>query len=356
MSNVYLKRVKALQKSMKVSVVWIENPIDIFYLSGLQVSCGLILVDRKTATLFVDGRYSEAAKKASAMTVKKRSEEVILKHLTKHSIIGFDQDHLTYGAYSQLKKTFKKTFKPLPSLLGPLRSVKDAFEIKAMKKSANLLWKGFRYAVSNLKVGMAEKELMLDFEQYVKTHGASALSFDPIIAFGPNTAMPHYHTGKRKLKASDIVLFDAGVVVDGYCSDMTRTFFFGKPKPKLKRVLDVTRKAQAAALKACKAGKSLKDLDLAARAIMKEACLEEYFVHSLGHGIGLEVHEWPGISSLGKDKNAKLKAGMVITIEPGLYFPGLGGARWEDTIAITENGYQNFYPQRLDFCSKVSVE
>ena len=155
--------------------------------------------------------------------------------------------------------------------------------------------------------------------------------------------MPHYHTGETKLKRSDIVLFDAGVVVDGYCSDMTRTFFFGKPISDLVPILDTVKNAQAASCKASKSGVMLKDLDQIAREVMAKEGLEEYFVHSLGHGIGLEVHEPPRVASQGADKNLKLKSGMVITIEPGLYVPGLGGVRWEDTIAINRRGYQNFY-------------
>lgn len=341
MSNSYLKRLANLRQAIQNKVLWIENPIDVFYLAGVRLSAGTIIVNQKTATLFVDGRYTEAAKKCSAIPVASIDE--ITAHLPKTGDVYFDRDTVTYGRYLTLEKQYNKTFKPFSSFVMPLRMIKDTGEIKKMQKSAELLWKGFVYARSKLKSGMTEKQLMLIFESYVKKRGAEALSFDPIIAFGPNTAMPHYHTGDAELRKSDIVLFDAGVVVDGYCSDMTRTFFFGKPPADLVIILETVKKAQVAACKASKPGVALKDLDQIARGVMAEERLEEYFVHSLGHGIGLEVHEPPRLSSQGADKNLELKSGMVVTIEPGLYVPGLGGVRWEDTIAINRRGHQNFY-------------
>lgn len=354
MSNVYSKRVKALQKQLKGKALWIENPVDILYLTGMELSSGIVLVEKNAAHLFVDGRYLEAAGKSSQIDVASREKEIISSLLPKK--ICFDEDTISYGRYKDLKKSYGRKWAPLASPVSHLRMIKDASEIVAMRKSAKLLWDGLEFLVKKLNVGITEWEAMLLLEQYVKSKGAKGFSFDPIIAFGANTAMPHYHTGQTKLKRSDIVLIDIGVVVDGYCSDMTRTFFFGKPLPKLVPILQTTIAAQKAALKACSAGKKLKDLDLAARAVMRKAGLEDLFVHSLGHGIGLEVHEGPRLSSRGADKNMKLEPGMVVTVEPGLYVPDLGGARWEDTIAVTKTGYQNFYSQSLDFCSNICVK
>ncbi|HPE85561.1 MAG TPA: aminopeptidase P family protein, partial [Chlamydiales bacterium] len=303
---------------------------------------------------FVDGRYTEAAQKIAKVPIRDREVEVIKPLLPKN--ICFDQDTISYGRFLDLGKSYGNKFQPVSSPVSSLRLIKDPVEIKAMQKSARLLWKGFQYLVGALKAGMTEWEAMLTLERYVKSKGATGFSFEPIIAFGANTAMPHYHTGHAKLKSSDIVLIDIGVVVDGYCSDMTRTFFFKKSHSELVLILETTRQAHQAALKVCKPGVKLADLDLAARAVMKQAGLEDYFVHSLGHGIGLEVHEAPRLSSKGADKNLKLQPGMVVTIEPGLYVPNLGGARWEDTIAVTAKGCQNFYPQSMDFCSKISIK
>lgn len=171
------------------------------------------------------------------------------------------------------------------------------------------------------------------------------MSFDPIIAFGKNTALPHHHPGDTKCKENDIILCDLGVVLDDYMSDMTRVNFVGKSDPELLHLFEVNRAAQRNALSKCRPGALLKELDLAAREVMAKAGLEEYFIHSLGHGIGLEVHEYPRIKFDGLDCNLKLEPGMAITIEPGLYLPGKGGVRYEDTVIITQEGYMNLYPE-----------
>lgn len=155
--------------------------------------------------------------------------------------------------------------------------------------------------------------------------------------------MPHYRAGKAKLKKNDTALIDIGVVVNGYHSDMTRVLFFGKPDPLLKKMYPIVKEAQKAALSMCRPGIAVKELDLAARHVMNKYGVEQYFIHSLGHGIGLETHEAPRIKWNGEDKEMLLKPGMVITIEPGLYFPGKGGLRYEDTIIINEQGHENLY-------------
>jgi Xaa-Pro aminopeptidase len=212
-----------------------------------------------------------------------------------------------------------------------------------MKKSAALVWKGFEHIRRSLKVGVTEKELALSFEIFCRKQGAEKLSFDPIIAFGKNTAYPHYRAGDVKLKKDQLVLIDIGVVVDHYHSDMTRTVFFGNPDPRLVLLETVVKKAHAAALKLCKVGTKVGDLDKAARQVIEKAGLKELILHSLGHGIGLETHEFPRLKYKGEDQSTLLQEGMVITIEPGLYLPGVGGVRYEDTIVITSKGYTNFY-------------
>lgn len=335
----YLKRIKQLQKLLKGVRFLIEDPIDLLYLTGIELSSGQMIVTKQGAILYVDGRYTESAKNQSPIPVRPRAQQIP----AATSELGFDQNKTTYGRYLQLKKQCK--VKPMPSLVNDLRYIKDAQEIQAMRKSAKLLWKGYEWLCKELQVGVTEIELTHKFEAFVKQNGAERLSFDPIIAFGKNTSKPHYHSGKVKLKTGDLVLMDMGVVVNGYCSDMTRTFFYGKANQKFERILKTTKAAQTAALSCVKPGVLLSTLDQAARYVMKKEGLEKQFLHSLGHGIGLQVHEGPRIASKGEDANRILEEGMVITIEPGLYVPGLGGARIEDTIVVTSNGYENFYPE-----------
>jgi Xaa-Pro aminopeptidase len=170
------------------------------------------------------------------------------------------------------------------------------------------------------------------------------MAFEPIIAFGANSALPHHRASETKLKAGDVILIDIGVVLNNYRSDMTRVILPKKPSAFVKQIYTIVREAQQAALDLCKPGVPLKALDLATREVMRKADVETHFVHSLGHGVGLDIHEYPRIKFDGEDKEVILKPGMVITIEPGLYFPKQFGVRYEDTIAITKTGYENFYP------------
>lgn len=328
---------------MKVEGFIIENPTDLYYFTGLRFSRGRFLITERSGVLFVDGRYLEMAKKHSPFPVKpleeKTLEEVLKK--TKGKVFGFDHD-LSIRAHKLFKKSFLNANKKLKGFDFPtlrIRAIKDKKELELIKKSSKLLWKGFLHLRKKIKVGISELELSREFEFYVKKMGAEALSFEPIIAFGSNSALPHHHSSHRKLKMNEVVLFDIGVVLNGYASDMTRVIFFGKVSKKIEDLYQTVRKAHQDALKLCKAGVHIAKLDKAARKAMGKD--EKHFLHSLGHGIGLDVHEYPRISL--NEKKGKLEEGMVITIEPGLYLPNIGGIRYEDMIIITKTGYKNLF-------------
>ena len=346
------QRIKKLQKLLvraKVDACLIDDPLNLFYLTGLKLSAGELFVGKKECQLFVDGRYIQAAKEKSNIPVALSGEET-KKHFfqkAKYKTVAFDSSNTSYDRSQHLQALARKEkwiLKPLANPLREIRGFKDAHELECMRNSAQHLWKAFQHIKKLLKPGITEKELALEFKIFGLKHGAECVGFEPIIAFGENSAFPHYRSGSRKLKKNDLVLMDLGLVVAGYHSDMTRVILFGNVDSELKKIYQVVQRAQAAALKLCKPGTYLKDLDLAAREEMKKEQLESYFVHGLGHGVGLEIHEFPKIKKEGRDKDVRLKAGMVITIEPGIYLPGKGGVRWEDTIIITSNGYENLYP------------
>jgi Xaa-Pro aminopeptidase len=320
----------------------IENPTDLTYFSGLKLSRGRLLVGPKTATLFVDGRYKEIAKKGSPYPVKDLTENALKESLAKLKgtiKFGFDTS-LTVAGHRELKKAFvKRTFKGIDRPTLAVRMVKDRNELMLLQKSADLLWKGFQHIRKKLKVGVREGELALEFEFYVKKLGAEALSFNPVIAFGENSALPHHHSGPRKLKWGDVVLMDIGVVLNGYASDMTRTVFFGEVPKRIQEIYKLVRKAHQAALNVCRDGAPVALLDTVARERMGKE--EKHFIHALGHGIGLDVHESPRVSV--KSTKEILQEGMVITIEPGIYLPGIGGVRYEDMVVITKTGYRNLF-------------
>lgn len=357
----YKTRIKTLQQTLGYQgcdSLLVTNPIDILYLTGLELSSGKFLVDCKGGHLCVDGRYLELCKKHSPFPViltDPPSFESLLssKDFSHLNALGFDSEKTTYAQYESLQKMIKKIASKtrrleLIALESPLklqRAIKDCDELQSLREAATLGSKGFDFICQLLKEGISEKECAIELEIFWKKLGSRSLAFDPIIAFGPNSSMPHYRAGNEKLKKGDVVLIDIGVNLKHYHSDMTRTVFFGKPDDRLLFIHSIVQKAQQAALALCRPGITLGELDKAARTVINDLGYKEQFSHSLGHGIGLDIHEYPTIKNTSPLANTPLIQGMVITIEPGIYLPGIGGVRIEDTIAVTENSYENLTMQ-----------
>jgi Xaa-Pro aminopeptidase len=332
-------------KENQIKSLLLEKPVDIFYLTGLWFSKARLLC-REKMILIVDGRYIAAAQKNFHFgEVLLASGDVFKKLFEPLSEVSLDGSFTTLEILSFWEKQAPHiTWKPVADPLKTLRVVKDSSEIKALQKAADVTKKGYHQIVSLLKEGVSEGELALEFEFFCRKAGASRLSFDPIIAFGENSAYPHYRASNLvHLKNNQIVLIDIGAVVDDYAADMTRTVFFGKPDPELKLLQKLVIEAQHQAMKLVRPGVCLGTLDEAARNVFQRAEVEALFTHNLGHGVGLEIHEFPSLRFDGPDRNLILEEGMVFTIEPGLYQPGLGGIRWEDTIVVTKTGYESFY-------------
>jgi len=338
-------RIKKLIHSLVgVDGCLIEEPADLYYLTGLSLSVGKLFAAPSGACLFVDGRYYGKAKQEAPCPVA--LIESFKESLRKAKRIAFDSAFVTYNGFSALKSSFPHVeWVPVSSPVKNLRLCKDPGEIAALKKAARLTWEGYQRIVQILKEGITEAEAALEFEIFCRKKGASGFSFETIIAFGENSAYPHYRAGNARLHKNQIVLIDAGAVIDKYHGDMTRVFFFGEPDPRLSRFFHLVRRAQQKAVAHVRPGVKLGELDQIVREEFRKENVEELYTHSLGHGIGLETHEYPRIKADGEDKDLILKPGMVFTIEPGLYQPGLGGARYEDTVLVTEIGCENFYPQ-----------
>ena len=221
--------------------------------------------------------------------------------------------------------------------------IKTPEEIKIMKRAARATQKVFASALPFIRVGVTEREIADKMEELaLKIKGVSGLAFPTIIASGPNGAMPHAEVTDRVLESGDFVTVDFGVMVDGYASDMTRTFLLGTITHEQRKIYDSVKRSQAAGLKAAKAGIACADLDAVCRNIIERDGYGDYFIHTTGHGVGTEVHEDPRI---GKTSEAFLETGMVVTIEPGIYIEGFGGVRIEDTVVITEKGCENITSQ-----------
>lgn len=328
----------------------IENPVDLLYFTHLDLSAGKLCVFPKKAALFVDGRYFQVAKQRTGIEVHLEEKEGVKNFLSTQpgSTLWIDGQQTPYDVVIKWKTALQGSGREVlsnASLYKSMRLIKTEQEIEAMKRSAKLLWKGFEYLIKQLKEGVTEKDLCLRFEIFCLQEGGEGLAFSPIIAFGLHTAMPHYRPQDAALKKGDIVLIDIGVIVDHYRSDMTRVVFYKGIDPELERLYRINKAAHEAALRGCIPGRALGTLDRAARDVMAKEGVEHLFVHGLGHGIGLETHEYPRVKWDAEDKDLLLEPGMVFTIEPGLYLPGKGGVRYEDTICITETGYENFYPE-----------
>lgn len=319
----------------------IEQTLDLFYLTGLTLSKGRLLVQSGKATLFVDGRYFERAKKEAPCHVELWDK---LKQIHEKEV-GFDSAFVSYEAYLSLKNEWPHIhWLPKPNPIRNLRVIKEEKEIASLKKAAQLTWKGYRYVTELLKEGVTEENLALEFEFFCRKNGASGLSFSPIIAFGENSAYPHYRAGKSQLKKGQAVLIDVGAVVENYCGDMTRLVYFGHPDPKILQLEELVRNAKNKAILRIKPGVKIGELDQIVQDEFDKADVKQLYIHSLGHGIGLETHEFPRLRFDGVDKDVVLKPGMVFTVEPGLYQPGVGGVRLEDMVVVTQAGCENLFP------------
>lgn len=340
-----LERILALQKQLttwNVEAVCIESPIDLYYLTGLDLSKGRLFVSNKEVNLFVDGRYfTYASEKAPCKVHPLEKGDVSISQQ-----VGFDAAATTVLEYKALSKAFPQTnWIELPGLLRDFRAIKDLEEIQALKKAALLTYQGIEHMRNALRVGITEREVAWEFEQFVRMRGASHLAFDTIVAFGSHSALPHHRPSDKRLEKDQIVLFDAGAVVSQYAGDATRVYFFGNVDAKLIRIYGWVKEAHLAAKAAACVGRSTKEPDEAARAIFRREGVEDQYVHSLGHGVGLETHEFPYLKSRGSQEAPLLQKQMVFTIEPGLYFPHLGGVRLEDTGVLLSDGFESFYPE-----------
>jgi Xaa-Pro aminopeptidase len=362
-NRILANRLKGLQAELaihEVEALIIEDPIDLLYFTGLLLSVGQLLVAKDSALLLLDGRYKERGSQG-VYPVADLSTSMFEQFMRDHAIsrVGFDGMKMSVHRMQMLKSGDQKiSWVDIPLIAKKLRWVKDQEEIRRLQVSASLLWQGFLYIQQILCEGISEKEVAKKFAIFCLEKGAEGLAFEPIIAFGENSAMPHHRAGERRLQAGDVVLIDIGVIVHQYHSDMTRVLFFGEKDPLIAGWLDLVRQASNIALELCRPGTKIGELDKAVREFFRKEGVESYFVHSLGHGIGLEIHESPKVRYKGEDSDVVLAPGMAFTIEPGLYLPGKGGVRYEDTIVITQDGFLNLFPHDFtgkDFCGSVPL-
>ncbi|MDF1496390.1 M24 family metallopeptidase [Caproiciproducens sp. CPB-2] len=313
-----------------------------FYLSGLYSSSGYVLITQKQKYVIVDSRYYEEVRQNNRdaqvllMTGEKTCDLLINRILEEENIrtVGFEGDDLSYDRYRSLEKKLRASLVPVN--INPIRAVKDAQEIETIQKACAIADQAYAHILGFVRAGMREDEVANELVYFMKQNGAMKESFDTIAASGVRGSMPHAKAGARRIEAGDLVTLDFGAKVGQYCSDITRTFAVGKmPVPELRKIYETVRKAQQKGIEAVSAGARFCDADRAARSVIEEAGYGGYFGHNLGHSLGINDHEDPRLSPT---EEARMEAGMVVTVEPGIYVPGLGGVRIEDDVLVTENG------------------
>jgi Xaa-Pro aminopeptidase len=368
--SLFGKRVAALRKTLMglpqgdAITAWIIQPENRRYLSGfkagdsqLNESSGSLLIDQTRCVLVTDSRYAlEAGKEAPDFEIHTDAQGVVegfpalLVELgTAH--LGFEENHLTWGLHQQLTEKLAALstpvrLMPLNGVVEEMREVKDAQEIRVLEKSAEVISSILDEIILGLKPGLTEREVACQIEGLARECGAESVAFPPIVASGPHSALPHAVPTDRKLRSKEPILIDIGVRLDGYCSDITRTVFLGGVEKDFRKIYRTVREAQLAAIGEIRPGVESTHPDAVARQIISEAGFGECFGHGLGHGVGLATHERP---RLGPQKPVRLKKGMVVTVEPGIYVPGKGGVRLEEMVVIEDDGSRiltkncNFY-------------
>jgi Xaa-Pro aminopeptidase/Xaa-Pro dipeptidase len=324
----------------KVDSIIFFNMSNIRYFSGFTGSDGVLIINSGTAILLVDGRYTaQAALEVIDMQIIEYKDKIegITQTIKDYNLknIGFEADFITVEMYNKLTKCLpNEVFVPLADELRLIRARKDETEIALMKKAAEISSAAILSLIAQIKPGCTEKELALQLELNARKSGADQLAFEAIVAAGANSALPHARPTNKKIKKRDLIVIDFGVKCEGYCSDETCTIAFGELTAKQKNAYQTVRNAHDRAIAIVKANISASDVDICARDAFGEK-YRKYFAHGTGHGIGMEVHEPPRLASNSKDI---LEAQMMVTVEPGLYFPGLWGIRIEDTVLVKENG------------------
>lgn len=318
------------------------NPVNRRYLTGFTGSAGTAWISADRQIIMTDFRYIEQVKAESPDWELVRIENLneTLKTLIDENDIGkiaFEADNVTVQRLEQWKEKLEVEFIPVSGWVEELRSIKTEQEIENIRQAAKIGDQAFAELLPKIRSGVSEIEIALELEFLMRRAGASGMSFSPIIASGPQSALPHARPSERILMYGDFVVFDFGCIVNGYCSDMTRTIVIGEPEEQHLLIYDLVLKAQLESLAAVAPGRKGSEIDAIARDIITDAGYGEYFGHGLGHSLGLEIHESPRLS---KADHTVLQPGMVVTVEPGVYLPGFGGVRIEDLVVVREDGHE----------------
>ncbi len=342
MERVYPARVARLRQELaraRLDALLITHPPNLYYLSGFSGDAGALLVEPDRMTLFTDGRFTVQAREEvpDARLCISRSSALVAagESMPRREglRVGLEAARMSVAGSAALRKAAGKRIRwqPLEDTVEKLREVKDATELAVMRQAARLASEVFEEVLQLVKPGARELDLAAEVEYRLRRKGASGASFETIVASGVRAALPHACPTDKLLQKNELVVFDLGAILRHYCSDLTRTVYLGRAPARIRRWYGAVAQAQAAGREALGAGVAAGRVDAAARAVLNRRGLGRYFVHSTGHGLGLEIHETP---RLGRGEKQRIRAGNVITVEPGVYVEGVGGIRIEDDVAV----------------------
>jgi Xaa-Pro aminopeptidase len=356
------KRLREKLAASRLDALLVSHLPNIRYLCGFTGSAGFLLIDDAGSVFFTDVRYDTQAHEevagAKVVIAKKAVLQAIGDRLKQQRkgrawALGVESEHFTLADRARLRDRLPAgtRLKNAPALVERLRLVKDIDELSLIRAAVDLGAKLFDRALEVLRPGVKEVEVAAEMELAARLAGAEAMSFPTIIASGARSALPHGPASEQAIAPGAFVVCDFGVILRGYCSDQTRTVWVGNASGDARSAYEAVREAQRAAVDAVRPGISVGLVDAAARKVLKKSDLARYFTHSTGHGVGLEIHEAPRVAT---GQEEILQPGMVITIEPGVYFPGKWGVRIEDMVAVTATGREILTPTGKDFLAVVS--
>lgn len=336
-----IERVRELMKDWEIDGLLVYSPYNLRYLSNFTGTTGYALITLDKAFFVTDARYTEQAKNQAAdfeVCEHKQGwipfmKDILLKEDVQS--LGFEADHITVSTLEILEEEFLTRLVPTSGIVETLREVKDEEELSIIRKACSISDAAFLHILNFIKPGKTEIEVANELDFFMRKQGAKGVSFDTIVASGYRSAMPHGVASEKEIQMNELVTLDFGCYYQGYASDMTRTIAVGDPGDLLKEIYDITLQAQLKVIEAAAPGKTGKELDLIARDYIQSKGYGDKFVHSTGHGLGLEVHESPSVHRLAEQA---FVTGNVITDEPGIYLPGIGGVRIEDDLIITDTG------------------
>ncbi len=330
----------------KVDGLLLTSRYSRFYCAEHDIAEGVAIVTKAGSRYFTDSRYIESAQNGiKGMEVVEMNRTNPYTKLLNDAIaqfgverLGFEESFLTVEEFAEYQTELKAELIPMGKAINSFRAVKEDWEVEIMRRAQEITDRTFTEILTCIRPGMTEKQLQAELIYRLYKNGGEGLSFDPIVVSGPNTSLPHGVAGDRVIQEGDFITMDFGVLLEGYCSDMTRTVAVGYATEEMKKVYETVLAAQKAGIAATKAGVLGKQIDEAARKVIADAGYGEYFGHGYGHSLGLEVHENPNCNPKGE---TVMQAGMVCSAEPGIYLPGKFGVRIEDVVVFTENGCED---------------